>query len=362
MISDNLKISTRQFGRLVVLDWLAKAVLLLPGFAGDLSSRSFLLSLFGGVLSAFVYAWLVGKMACQVRGSFHTYVCESMGRGFARFLALLYVCYAFLNTVLLVRLFGMIAVTFVLPEASQEILMAAVLLGGVYILSGGLEVRARVGEVFYTVVLYPLVFLLVCIAFSLDPGYLSPGNAELSLRMAGHGMKAFTVFGGMGIFLYLIPHLNSRQAAGHTLKRAVVVTGAVVCSLFLASIGAFGGSGMRALAWPVVTLMSSAEIPGGFLQRWDVIFTGLLLASFFPAVSAGMFYMQTLTVEIFERKTRPRGALIALAVFAAALWCGSYGTAVRVYTIVNGYLCVPLAVMCTVILGVVEFVKRRKGT
>ncbi len=51
---------------------------------------------------------------------------------------------------------------------------------------------------------------------------------------------------------------------GHYLKKAVVISCASVFFIFLISIGAFGESGMRALAWPALTLMSSAKIPGSF--------------------------------------------------------------------------------------------------
>lgn len=361
MISDNLKISQRQFGRMVILDWLAKAALLLPGFAAKESGRSFVLSMaLGGVL-ALAYAWLVGRLARCMEQGFTDYVEERLGTGCAWILTLIYFCYAFLNTVFLLRLFGIVAVTFILPESSQEVLMAVVLLGGVYIVSGGLEVRARVSEVLFNVVLYPLLLLLLCAAFSTNSGYLTPGRAELSLETAKHGMQVFIVFGGMGIFLFLVPSINRKERMGRTLMRAAAVTGVSAIALLLAAIGAFGEAGMRAFAWPAITLMSSAEIPGGFLQRWDVIFTALLLASFFAAVSAGLFYMRKLAAGLFYRKHPVPGPLAALLAYAAALWCGSYGTAARVYTVINGYLCVPLMVLFTLLLAVVECADKKLG-
>lgn len=359
MIFNNQKISQRQFGRMVILDWLAKAAFLLPGFAAGVSGRSFILSVILGVLLALGYAWVVGRIALHMEQGFTVYVEERLGEGCARILILLYLCYAFLNTVLLLRLFGVLAVTFILPEASQEALMGAVVLGAVYMVSGGVEVRARVSEVLFSVVVYPLLLLLICAAFSTDPGYLTPGKAEISLETAKHGLQAFIAFGGMGIFLFLVPAMNRKEKTGRTLLRAAAATGAAVTALFLAAIGAFGEAGMRASAWPVITLMSSAEIPGGFLQRWDVIFTGLLLSSFFAAVGAGLFYMRRLGAELFHRKTPVPGPVMALLAYAGALWCGSYGTALRVYTMVNGYLCVPLLVLFTLLLAVVECAKRR---
>lgn len=360
MISGNQKISQRQVGRMVILDWLAKATLLLPGFAAGADGRSFVLSAVFGVLLALAYAWLVGWIGKGAEQGFAAYAEERLGGGCARIFFLICFGYVFLNTVFLLRLFGVIAVTFILPEASAEVLMGVVLLGAVYMVSGGLEVRARVSEVLFSVIVYPLLLLLICAAFSTDSGYLTPGKASLSLKTAEHGLQVFMAFGGMGIFLFLTPFMNERGKLGRTLARSVAAVGLAGIALFLAAIGAFGEAGMRASSWPAVTLMSSAEIPGGFVQRWDVIFTGLLLASFFASAGAGLFYLRRLGADLFHREAPLPGPVMALLVYGGVLWCGSYETALRAYTIAGGYLCVPLLVLFTVLLAVVEQAKRRK--
>lgn len=52
---------------------------------------------------------------------------------------------------------------------------------------------------------------------------------------------------------------------------------------------------------------------------------------------------------------------MALFVYAGALWCASYETAARVYTVLGGYLCVPLLVGFTLLLAVVECAGRKNG-
>ena len=360
MFSDNMKISARQVQRLIVLDWIAKAGLLMPRFAAGASGRSFILSLVGGIVLSLLYAWMVGKLSEQVEGSFYDYIKERLGQGCAWLLSLLYICYAFVNTVFLVRLFAAVAVTFVMPETSLEVLMGSVLIGSMYIVYGGLAVKARVGEILFGVVLYPLLFMLLCAVLSVDSNYLAPGRAEISLQTLKHSLQMFIVFGGMGIFLFLSPSLNKRKAMKSILYRAVMLTAGGAFVTFLAAIGAFGESGMRALPWPAIILMSSAEVPGGFLQRWDVVFTSLLLAGFFVSVSTGLFYMKFLAGQVLGMERKLFIPVSALLVFAAAVWCGSYETAASVYVIINGYLLVPLLVLFTLLLLMVEYVKGRR--
>lgn len=362
MFSDNNKISGRQLKRLIVMDWIGKAGLLLPRFTEKADGRSFMLSLLLGIGLTFVYACMVGWLSRHVDTDFYGYIRERLGLGAAWLAGILYICYAFVNTVFMIRLFAVIASLFMLPETAHILLMLMVLAGGYFIAAGGLEVRARVGEILYGIVLYPLALMLLFAAFSINPEYLGPGNASYSVQTLKHGLQMFIAFGGMGIFLFIAPYVNRREKMGYYLKKAVVVSCSSVFFIFLISIGAFGESGMRALAWPALTLMSSAKIPGGFLQRWDVIFTGLLLVSFFISVGTGLFYMRFLTERVLAKKSSAYLPVLTLLALAASVWCGSYETAAQVFTVVNGYILVPVAVLFTIFLIVLEYVKgRRKG-
>ena len=143
MFGGNQKISGRQVERLLVLDWVGKAGLLLPRFAGRASGRSFLMSLLFAILLTLGYTWCVHRLSRRIENDFYSYVCFRLGRPTAVFLCFIYWMYAFVNVLFLLRLFAAIGVTFVLPETQEWVLMVIAALAGVYAASGGLEVRAR---------------------------------------------------------------------------------------------------------------------------------------------------------------------------------------------------------------------------
>lgn len=361
MFGGNQKISGRQMERLLVLDWVGKAGLLLPRFAERASGRSFLISLLSAIALTLGYTWCVRTLSRKIENDFYGYVCYRLGRPTAVFICFIYWMYAFVNTLFLLRLFAAIAVTFVLPETQEWILIIIAALAGIYAASGGLEVRARFSEVLYPFVVYPLIILMAVAAFSVRADYVVPQAGSLSMDTLCHGAQMFSAFGGIGLFLYLAPCIDDQKRAGQALFRGVGITLAGEFILFLIIIGTFGEQGMKALPWPLVTLMSSVEIPGGFLQRWDVIFTVLLLGSFFAALTTGMYYLGFLTGEIFSGGKRRTHLLIpAVLVTIAACICQSYGTAARLYTVLNGYVFLPVAIFFTILLLITEKVKERR--
>lgn len=360
MFSENSKISGRQIKRVVVLDWVGKTVLLLPRFTGGASGRSFILSLVMAICLTFLYAGMIGWLERHIDQDFYAYIQERLGTLAAWFISVVCICYVFVNAVYMVRLFAVIAALFLLPESAQLPLMIMILIGSMCIAGGGIETGSRVAELLYRVILLPLAFMLLCAVFSIHPEYLLEQGTDYTQETVKHGLQMFICFGGMGMVLFVTPNLNEVGSLWKMLRNAIAVVGGGTIALFLVAIGMFGPAGMRAQAWPAIALMSSVEIPGGFLQRWDIVFTVLLLASFFISVGIALFYMNMLTERILQKKRKAYLPIFSVLVFAVALWCGNYETAVHTYIIINGYLLVPVIVVFILFLAMLEYIKRRR--
>lgn len=362
MFGENQKISGRQLERLLVLDWIGKAGLLLPGFSGKGDGREFLLSMLLSMFLTLGYGWVLSRLSHRIENDFYGYVCYRYGQAAAVLVSLVYWLYVFVNTLFILRLFAAIAVTFVLPETKEWILIMAAAFAGTYAAAGGLEVRARFAETLYPVIVCPLALLFLFAALSMEGQVIVPRNTEVTMKVVKNGLQMFSAFGGLGLFLYLAPSVDSRKRAGQSMLRAAAATLAGEFVLFILVLRTFGENGMKALPWPIVTLMSSVEIPGGFLQRWDVIFTVLLLGSFFSAAAAGMYYLHFLAGQIFCRKEHePWLWICAAAVTAAACICRDYQTALTLYRTLNGCLFVPAAVFLTLLLFFTETGKKKAG-
>lgn len=361
MFADNRKISARQLQWLVILDWLGKAVFLLPRFTGQESGRSFIFSLILGGLLTLLFVFLIDRLAQYIQNDFHAYIQNRLGGQAAFVISMVYLVYVFVELIYVTRLFSSVTRAFLLPENSYVVSMVLLLVGGCYLAAGGIGVQGRVAEVLYKVILYPFLLMLLLAAFAVNPDYLGAGAAVVNLETVKHGFQMLIPFGSIGLFLFIVPFVNNKKSFRSALKRAVGITAVGIIGLFLVVIGVFGEAGMRALTWPVITLLSSVEIPGGFLQRWDVVFTGLLLLSFFVAVGTRFFYMQFLENELLYGKGRSWYlAVSAIVVLAVAVWVGSYEAAVKIYMIINGYILLPLMAAFIFLLLFIEWIKRRK--
>ena len=141
-----------------------------------------------------------------------------------------------------------------------------------------------------------------------------------------------------------------------------MVTAIGVGAAIIIVIGLFEDQGMKALRWPVVTLTSNVDIPGGFLQRFDTVFLALLLLSFFVAASTGIFYLNLIFKEMFKQPEERHNHLFMLLLsVAGVLWCKNVEIAQKLFLTVNCYLLIPIMAGFTVIFAILEWEKRRRS-
>lgn len=361
MFANNQKISVRQLKRLLVMDWIGKISLLLPRYAARTSERDFILGIIIGALITILYTILVCYLSRYITGSFSKYVECRMGRAASFFICLVYWGYMFVNLVYITRVFGAITKEFMLPEIQENIPCIMLLLGGLYASSEPKERRGRMGEVLYPCVMIPLAILLVVAAFGMKPEHFTAGKANWNLDTVKHSFQVFTAFGGVGLILFESRFLHKGAVRIKAAVKGVLLTCIGILAVFIIGIGSFGEQGMKALSWPAITLMSNVEIPGGFLQRFDILFLALLLISFFVAASTAFHYLKMISTEMLRKgEDRIYAFPVLLLSVIGVLWCKNADIAEKLFITVNCYILVPIMTVFTVLFAVIEWEKRRR--
>ncbi len=362
MFSTNQKISARQLKRLFVLDFFGKGAVFLPLFAENMESRAFLLGLLLVNLAVILYGKGVVHLSRKIKEDFFLYLKRRLGKGTALALGFCFLGYAFFNFSAIVWVFGQLGREFVLLEMDEGPLIFLILLSSAYVALGEIEVRGRVAETLYPVLFYPIILLLVFSAFHFQPEAVSQEPAlgsGLSLRSL---FQMFSVFGGLSGFLVIGSKVEGKEKKETAFLKGITVTLFALWVLFFLTAGVFGERGMKGYVWPAVTLMSSVKIPGGFLERWDVIFTVLLMTGLMVSAGAGLFYLLHIAEWFW-----PKGKKRSLAVFFCAAGgllalTGEMDGMMKYYGMLNGFIFVPIMAGAVFFLTRLESVKGRKGT
>ena len=358
MFSDNQKISTRQLQTLLITDWLGKVVLLLPASFQGASAWTILAGTVAGFALSELFLCLTVSVAAGGKKDFFFYVKARLGSGAALLLYLIYGVYFLCHGAIMLYLCGRIGGTYLLPEVGGSLLIALPAIVGYYLARSGMEVRGRISELLAFLIWWAFLLLLLFALPGVRPDHLSDGGGIAPGGLMSFGGIVFASFGGIGALPLVFPQVVTECGKEERLKslksaggKALAMVALVLVITFLMGYGLFGQEGMARLEWPVITVMSSTNLQGVFLQRWDVLLVGLLLFAMFLSAGTGVYYVSVAGETLgMKRKPALYGA-VGLAYLLAVFMNRMDGQRVfSWYGNISFRICVPGMVLLVVIL------------
>ena len=283
MFSDNNRITGIQLKRQIAVG-LTGAFLLILTKEPALLGRSGLLGLLTGFAAVLLYLLVLVRAAQAYRDPELL-----LGRVGGTLLRLLYLSYlVFTGSFLLAEAVDM--TTAYLLTGSQG-LTAAVLLLAVSLLGTGsdLQRRGRMGEAAYPLLMLGFFLMLAVAAGAVNPKLLDEAPA---LSVSGTVQGAYAYYGScmvLSVLPFLLNHVQGKgQAFPHMARAALLVT----------------------------LITGRVILPGGFLDRFDILWMAFLLFSLLFGLGSVLFYGRT--IGKFGTFTKG-GYVLALLILAGAL-------------------------------------------
>lgn len=382
MFSDNHKISVGQLHTLLITDWVGKTVLLIPKLVQGIDSREALLTACFGLFFTVAVMGGLETFSGKISGNYYGYVQKQAGDVAAFVLYLVYGLYFLLHSIVMLYLSSALAAEYLLPDMNVSIVMLLPLTVGYFLARGGLEVRGRVSELIAGVIVILLVLMLGNGLFQMDTGRLWHGEPLEWQDVAGNGYLTVASFGSILALPFVLPEVEKKKGWKLRLYVPLVINGLLLAGIYLTGFGIFGTEGMQRLDWPMIALMSSMNLQGVFLQRWDILFVGLLQLSLFFAVGTGIYYMENILFNLKnlgikrviptegysswkkrkrEKERRILRLLICGAVYLVGIRMEQWETSVYWYEKIGLFGCIPLLAALTLLIWGKSVWREKKG-
>lgn len=291
MFSENNRISSRQWHRLLQTVLLAPAVVFLPAFVVRESQGIGLL--LAGIVISVLYYCLLRAVRVKIGTPLQEYVRKHCGPAFGWTISIIFILRIAPVLVCYLKVLTDIVKERLIPDTNSVFIAAMILAVSVCFVLQGIEGRGRCGEILYWVALLPVIIVIF--------GGLWRLNGENYLTYAGIEETVidrhfwYSLFKLVYLFcpaeLLLVTREEPKNQTG-----TVCLTGAAAVMSFAACLGTFGYGGMREESAPLVALTGFFNLFGSGIFRQDSIFllflligfllgTGVLLAGLMEAVS-----------------------------------------------------------------------------
>jgi Spore germination protein. len=355
MFSNNLKISSRQLKRMLVLSWIGRINLIIPSIMAGISSRNAIIGILVGGVLTLTYGMFISHVAENVEGSLSDYLRILLGKFGHALVTLVYIGMMFINTAFTLRLLAELVKQCMLQEVKLDMILLTGILVCAYGATGKLEGSARTTEVLYKLIIIPLVIMFCLSIPNLKIEYLLSDNGGNIPNIWENGLLMVSLFSEISILLFTVQYLGNKEQIKSKVMQALVITGLSVVVVYITCVGMFGSQGLRALQWPMVSLMSSVVVPGGFLNRWDIIFLSLIILSIFISISGGLFYASIMARDVVRKGKGVYYILpCAAAIFFLARIFPDYDVAKEYYLSIMRYFFMPIMVLLLCIIWIMQ--------
>ncbi|PLS08589.1 GerAB/ArcD/ProY family transporter [Neobacillus cucumis] len=270
---ENIKINSYQLFVLIVLFEMGSAILFAPGSQAKQDAWiSILLGLAGGLILFLVYYRLHKFFPTMPLTS---YVQKLAGKWVGTFIGFLYVVYFIYQATRILRDFGELLVTSIYMNTPLFIINALMLLTIIYGIQKGLEVIARVSELFFLFIYLFASMGFLVIMFS---GLIHLENLQPILENGiTPAIKAFMQttlyfpFGEMIVFTMILPSSNNQEKVKFVCLGGMLLAGINIAITSLINLSVLGVDLFTRSNFPLLTTISKIHFTN-FLERLDVIY------------------------------------------------------------------------------------------
>lgn len=363
MFSENDKISKRQLQRLLTLELFGMTTLLLPGLLCHRAGRDGLAALVVGMFFVVIFAMLMCGLIKKADGDIFGYMKKCLGKTGSDFVTFWFLIQTVILGSFVLCLCGELIRSVLLPNMDTAWIIISFWLICMYGASKGIECRGRMSEVVFWPFMIPFIIVLIVAARGIHVEYMSAVLAENEIDVFWGGYEVLVIFQGLLLNLFTLPYLEKKRSAPSCIRHSILWNGFFCACLFLIVIGVFGANTAAAQKWPVIILMTTTGVLGGFIKRLDIFMIAIWIAALFFLLSGSIFYGQKLTEKLFEIKQSIKTDLIiAVLILFGALAVGSRSMAYYIYKNYMFYIGIPVVVLIFILLIIIgSIIERRKN-
>lgn len=284
MFADNQRISNRQMKRQMLISFGGVLILLVSGNMAS-GGRNAILGAFLGYGALLVYFFFLARNAVPIQ-----YLTSAFGGLIKWLVSFIYGSFLILTGGFLLEKISQISNIYLLADVDKDLVKILILLVALLGMGSDIQKRGRMGEASFTWIFWGFVLLLILAAshMKVPDGSRMPEIDGSSLLI--YSYRFFAVGSIVSILPLAFTKTEGRGNQMWELGKSWLLLMLLVVSTSLILLGTYGYPGVKTMELPVLNLMSGTSLPGGFLDRFDIIWMGLLLFALLFSLGSLLFY------------------------------------------------------------------------
>ncbi|MEH7748557.1 GerAB/ArcD/ProY family transporter [Neobacillus drentensis] len=361
---DKIKISAAQLFVLIFLFEMGSSILFgLGANAKQDAWIAILLGLAGGLIVFLIHYRLFLFYPELILTN---YIQKIAGKWPGRIIAFFYIIYFIYTASVVLRDFGELLLTTVYTNTPLFVLNTLMILTIIYGIHKGLEVIARVGQIYFGIIYFMAIsgFLLIIFSGLIHFDFLKPileNGWKPIFKESFPGILTFP-FGEILIFTMIYPFVNERKKIKFVCIGGMILSGINITITVIITISTIGPELYIRSNFPLLTTVSRIQL-ADFIERLDILFALYLVISGFFKITLYFYAAVEGTADLFQLKKKeklsfPIGMIV---LFSSITTASTYAEFIKEgFEFYPLYLGLPFQIIIPSILLLIAFIRNRK--
>ncbi|MFJ5760336.1 endospore germination permease [Neobacillus sp. NPDC093182] len=297
------EITAFQTTAIIINSTIGISVLALPRIASEkVGSGAFLVTLIAIVLFMLIM-WVVAKLSKRFPAeSIVEYSQRVIGRPLGKLAGLLLICFFIVTTSLVLREFGDVMNTTLLPDTPITATLFGMLLLVAVSTRNTFSVISYMHTYYLPFIVIPLILMVVFAIQDVEMRHMKPyiGNDTtfVDFFAGGFALTGLPFFHiGFFIITVLAPYMKEPKKIVKACFWGSFISGIMILLGVGITVAVFGSEEVKASLWPMLVLTRMTELPAAILERVDVIFLVVWIISAFTTILSGYL----ISIELFSK-------------------------------------------------------------
>lgn len=319
------------------------------------------------VLIAGIITIIMSSIICKVielnnYESFSNILTNNFGRFLSKLIGLIVVVYGIFTIAIQMRVFVEVVKMYLLEKTPTEFLLIMTILVGAYAVGIGEKSLIKFNEISFFFMFLPIVLVFIVLIKGADFTNVLPiGQGSINLYPK-EILRTVIAFGGFEIIFFIAPFLNNKNKTKKYAKRAIGFVTIFYVLVVIFTIAIFTKSEVSKILWPTITMVTSIDIPGAFIERWEGIIMSIWILFYFTTFVNIYYFSTVIMKESFKLSQEKICAVILMPlIYGAALYSKNISELGNVTEQIVGNLILTIDIAIPLILLIISKIRSRKG-
>lgn len=217
---------------------------------------------------------------------------KNFGRALGSIIAIYFVLAGILIISLEMRTFAEVIKMYLLNRTPTEFIILVMFLVGGFLVRGEIESIIRFNEIAFWLMFLPVAISIPFVLKGADFTNILPVFVHEPLEYIRATRFSLVGFTGTGIIYMVVPMLKQKRSAARVAFKSITFITIFYVIMTLCALLVFSKEYNSQLLWPTITMFSTVDMPGTFIERWEGLVMAIWIV-FYLATYVNIYYFSS---------------------------------------------------------------------